>query len=233
MPDDAPTDLVLSSGWLAFASHAGFLAAIEESRIVVGGICGTSSGALAGALFASGMPATEVFALLTRHRPLAWVRASRRPWEGLLDPEPMIVELSRHLPPTFGDLAHPLGLGVVNRGQFSLLTDGPLPESVAASCAVPWLFRPVRIAGVPYLDGGVADRTGLDAWRALRGPVDPICHVLAPSYGPDGPIDARRVVRSPRSGAQLWSLGDVRTRFDRARASTRRVLGAKDAPASV
>ncbi|MEM6926253.1 MAG: patatin-like phospholipase family protein [Myxococcota bacterium] len=218
------TDLVLSSGWLAFASHTGFLAAIEDLDLDVDGICGTSSGALTGSLFAAGMPSREIFALLTGHPPLSWVRPSVRPWEGLLDTGPMVAELERHLPATFAELPRPFGVGVIHEGAFALLTEGPLATSVAASCAVPWLFRPVRIGGVPYQDGGVADRTGLEAWRVHRGSVDPICHVLAPSFGPDGPVEATRVVRSPGSGAQLWSLGDVQSRFDRTFRATRQLL---------
>lgn len=36
-------------------------------------------------------------------------------------------------------------------------------EAVAASCAVPWLFAPVTIAGREYVDGGVWSATNLDA----------------------------------------------------------------------
>jgi NTE family protein len=36
-------------------------------------------------------------------------------------------------------------------------------EAVAASCSVPWLFAPVRIAGREYVDGGVWSATNLDA----------------------------------------------------------------------
>jgi len=225
MPDLPLTDLVLSSGWLAFASHTGFLAAIEESGLAVGGICGTSSGALTGALFAAGMPAADIFDLLTQHRPLHWVTPSRRPWRGLFDTAVIVEELERHLPATFAELPRPFAAGVVTRDwRSSLLDVGPLPLAVAASCAVPLLFHPVTIDGVAYQDGGVVDRTGLAHWRARHGPVDPICHVIAASYGAETPVDATRVVFSPRSGAQLWSLGDARRRFDRARDATRRLL---------
>ena len=33
--------------------------------------------------------------------------------------------------------------------------DVPISEAVAASCAIPGLYRPVRIKGVDYIDGGV------------------------------------------------------------------------------
>jgi NTE family protein len=39
---------------------------------------------------------------------------------------------------------------------------------VAASCAVPWIFRPVTIGGREYVDGGVWSITNLDAAPAGR-----------------------------------------------------------------
>ena len=55
MVNEGPVDLVLSSGFLAFARHLGFLTAIEESELDVSGVCGTSSGALVGAMWACGV----------------------------------------------------------------------------------------------------------------------------------------------------------------------------------
>ena len=46
-----------------------------------------------------------------------------------------------------------------------MLRDGPLAPAIHASCAVPFLFQPVRIDGRRYLDGGVGDRHGLAATR--------------------------------------------------------------------
>src|SRR5213078_3369481 len=43
-----------------------------------------------------------------------------------------------------------------------------VPEAVAASCAVPWLFAPVSIGGREYVDGGVWSATNLDAAPAGR-----------------------------------------------------------------
>ena len=42
-------------------------------------------------------------------------------------------------------------------------------EAVLASCAVPWIFAPVRIGGREYVDGGVWSPTNLDAAPARRG----------------------------------------------------------------
>jgi NTE family protein len=42
-------------------------------------------------------------------------------------------------------------------------------EAVEASCTVPWLFAPVTIGGLEYVDGGVWSPTNLDAAPAGRG----------------------------------------------------------------
>ncbi len=56
--------------------------------------------------------------------------------------------------------------------------------AVEASCAVPWIFAPVSIGGVEYVDGGWWSPTNLDAAPAARG-----SHVLClnPTAGWRGP----------------------------------------------
>jgi NTE family protein len=62
-----------------------------------------------------------------------------------------------------------------------------VPDAVCASCAIPFVFAPVTIAGREYVDGGAWSVTNLDAARAGRG-----THVLCldPTAGLGG--DARR-----------------------------------------
>jgi NTE family protein len=43
-----------------------------------------------------------------------------------------------------------------------------VPEAVAASCAVPWLYAPIEIDGREYVDGGVWSPTNLDVAPARR-----------------------------------------------------------------
>jgi NTE family protein len=70
-------------------------------------------------------------------------------------------------------------------------------QAVAASCAVPWLFAPVTIAGREYVDGGVWSATNLDA-----APAGLDTHVLClnPTAGITGQHTlvsvARRLARS-------------------------------------
>ena len=44
-------------------------------------------------------------------------------------------------------------------------------DAVLASCAVPWMFRPVEIGGRTYVDGGVWSAANLDAAPVRRGSV--------------------------------------------------------------
>lgn len=221
-------DLVLSSGFLAFAAQTGFLQGIEQAGIEVDALCGTSSGALAGALWLAGGSAAEVGALLSERRPLAWVRPHLTPWRGALSLSPMLDELRRRLPARFEDLDRPFGVGVIlPDGTHGLIRSGSLPEAVAASCAIPRLFLPVVVDGTRCADGGLLDRTAIAAWRHYRGPNETVVHLVDSPRNP-GPIDLPAeavVVRSPASGASLWSLGDFDAQRRVALASTLAALG--------
>ena len=55
---------MLSSGFLAFASHSGFLKAVSEADVNVRGVMGTSAGALSGSLYSAGYSPRQVFSQL-------------------------------------------------------------------------------------------------------------------------------------------------------------------------
>ncbi len=212
-------DLVLSSGFLAFARHCGFLHAVEERALSVEGICGTSSGALVGAMWAAGIPAVEIVQRLSARRPLSLVRPSGTPWRGICSLSALIAQLRLWLPATFGELSHPLAVGVMDdHGRGLLLSEGSLPEAVAASCAVPYLFVPVAVDGVQYADGGAVDRLGLEPWSRLRGEREQLVHLVERSAGAETVLPpGLSVVRTPRSGANFWSLGDFFGQVEEAR----------------
>jgi len=220
------TDLVLSSGFLAFARHIGVLAAIEERGLTIDGVCGTSSGSMTGALWAAGHSAETIARELSADRPLRHVRPTLAPWGGLLSAGPMIRKLQGLLPARFEDLERPFAVGVMDSdGAHHLIRSGPLAEAVAASCAIPRLFRPVPLGGVRYRDGAFVDRLGLAAWRDLRrsegrAHVRVIAHIVDRSSGVDEErgLEDALVIRTPRSGAKLWSLGDFHGQVDEARA---------------
>lgn len=206
-----PHDLVLSSGFLAFARHNGVIAALQQRGEAIDAVCGTSSGAVVGALFAAGYDAVGIQRALSGRRPTSLMRPSPTPWRGLCRLDAFVRHLATLLPPTFADLQRPLALGVVAPGgAHVLLTEGPLPQAVAASCAMPGVFEPIVVGDAAYRDGGAADRLGLDAWRAWRPGRSAIAHQVRRTAGKDLPLDLHDVtlVQTPRSGASFLSLGD-------------------------
>jgi NTE family protein len=89
----------------------------------------------------------------------------------------------------------------------------PLPEAVAASCAVPLVWPPITIGGRRYIDGGVRSAANAD----LAAGCDRVV-VLAPiTYA---------LRRSSRISSQLGSLGpSVRSVVIRPDAAARKAIG--------
>ncbi len=220
-------DLLLSSGFLAFARHVGVLQAVEARGVRVDAVVGTSSGALIGALWAGGVPAAELERLVAGRRPFDLMGWHATIWRGAFSLDPLVAWLEELLPPTFADLRHPLAVGVVAPdGRPALLREGALPRAVAASCAIPGVFVPIELDGARYRDGGVVDRLMVAPWRAWRGDRPAIAHLVDRTGGKDADtaLDGLAVIRTPRSGASFFSLGDVPAAVALARERADRVL---------
>lgn len=233
-------DIVLSSGFLAFGSHCGFLQAIVDSKIKVRGIMGTSSGALTGALFATQKFSIGEIAAELRKPPIESIKLSGTPWKGLFSLDPATRRLRELLPAEFSDLELDFSCGVAGpNGRYECMNSGRLPEAVVASAAVPFLFTPVPIPGRgnrPHIDGGVVTRVGLDPWREQQirkygfdkdSPPPAVVHIVgrsSPFSGSDtvseGYSKDAIFVFSPKSRASLFELKDFDIQFQSAYAST-------------
>lgn len=223
-------DLVLSSGFLAFARQCGFLGAVEDADIEVSGVVGTSSGALAGSLWLAGLDASALARELSSRRPLALCAPHLAVWRGLFRMDAVMAHLSELLPASFEDLPKPFGVGVMtSSGEHRLVTSGPLVPAVAASMAIPRLFVPVPLDGEDCSDGAFVSRTAYEAWQAHRGGVEALVHLVDATSGVSQEPDfgSARVVRTRRSGAKLWSLGDFEGQLEEARRCTAGVIAAK------
>lgn len=220
-------DLILSSGFLAFARHVGFLDGIEARGLEVDAVVGTSSGAMVGALWAAGHPLDDIAEELSRQPPLLSLRPSLAPWRGALSLEAARARLSTFLPERFEDLPRPFAVGVQAEGRrHALLTSGDLPAAVMASCAMPYVFCPVSVDGRPCQDGGALDRLAAEPWRRWRPGRRAVAHWVQRTAGRDVEADLEgvTVIETPRSGAKLWSLGDFAGQRREAREVTERAL---------
>jgi NTE family protein len=82
-------------------------------------------------------------------------------------------------------------------------------RAVQASCAVPWIFAPVKIGGEEYVDGGVWSATNLDV-----APVGRDTHVLClnPTAGIEGSHAAISVARRVARSAAALEAASLRRR---------------------
>lgn len=163
--------LTLSAGFFGFYAHAGLIAALEKHELIPSRIVGVSAGALAGGLWASGLKAHQLKdTLLELKRSDFWDPGLG--FGGILKGKKFSHKLNTllsqvgvsefsHCPISFTAVVYDL-LGRKTLG----LSEGSVASAIRASCALPFLFRPVRIGWRFYLDGGVQDRPGFTVLSA-------------------------------------------------------------------
>ncbi|MEM9067605.1 MAG: patatin-like phospholipase family protein [Myxococcota bacterium] len=159
-----PFGLGMSSGFFGFFAHAGFLSVLEEEGFVPSRLGGSSAGALVTGCFASGLEVSAIAeTFLSLQRTDFWDPA---PGFGLLRGRLFRRQLEQTLPvQRIEDCPLPLAVStydVVSR-RTRVYDRGNLAAAIHASCALPGFFQPVWIHGRPHLDGGIADRPGLEA----------------------------------------------------------------------
>jgi NTE family protein len=188
--------LALSGGGAAGIGHVPVLEALDELGVQPFAIAGTSIGAVVGACYAAGMTGAEVRAHVGTlfSDPLAttrrfWQNASFRRATQILaiDPEAAVrAVLPEELPERIEDL--PVPLTVVATDYHARhpvrFTEGDLRQALAASIAIPGLFRPMRIGGRVLIDGGVTENLPI---RAL--PPSDACLAVDAATEPPSPRD--------------------------------------------
>ncbi len=211
--DGRRVGLALASGFFGFFHHAGVLQALHERAVRPVRVAGNSAGALVAAMWASGREPGEIGEeLLAVRRADFW--DPHFPFTpdgfGLLAGRRFAARLSAVLPVhSFESCRTPVAVGAfdVDDGRVRHLGSGPLIPAVLASCAVPYLFPPVRIDGRRFVDGGLGEKTPLMPFLGA-GDVD----VVVISYLPP-----RRGARLPLAGpladtpAEERVLRDVRS----------------------
>lgn len=249
LPSAFMSTVVLSSGFLAFARHIGVARAFRATGRRATRLSGVSSGSLIGALWAAGATPEEMTTLVSEMPPIRSLRPRLffgRGGPGLLSLDPFVARIAARLPARIEDLPLPFSVGVVRRsdGACVLLERGPLAEAIAASCAMPWIFGPRVIEGASCVDGGAKDRIFLRPLLELHPADDTVVHVVDASQAGrqkrSGVVDAQldwaanrtalTVVRTPRSGASFFSLGDIPAQIAEAEARATTALSCRPGP---
>lgn len=155
--------LCMSSGFFSFFAHCGMLSVLEEHRRLPVKVAGSSAGSLVAACWAAGMNTADI-------RQLFFDTQKQDIWDpgfgkGLLKGNKFRDLLREALPVSrIEETRVPLSVSVydIRRKKTLSYQSGDLPTLVSASCAVPFLFHPVKYESRAYLDGGIKDRPGLE-----------------------------------------------------------------------
>jgi NTE family protein len=173
--------IALGGGGARGLAHVAVLEAIDEMGVKPAAIAGTSIGALVGAAYAAGMSAKEIrrHVIAVAHDPgEIWRRIIAARAGSLsdlfagafgqatqLDAEKFCAQfLPKEVPADFSALQIPFIVMAtdLHGRQEAALSSGPLYPALAASMALPGLFRPVVIDGRVMIDGGATNPLPFD-----------------------------------------------------------------------
>ena len=163
--------LTLSGGGTRGVAHIGVFKAFEEHGIKFDYVTGTSAGSILGALYSANVPIdkmVEVAKSLTKKDLI-----NKRLMLGS-DPKNIQQAVSRVLGDiTFDQLSLPFAAVAVDilTGNEVVLNTGSVCQAVAASSAVPMLFKPVQIGDMALVDGGLLNNMPADVCRQMGAEV--------------------------------------------------------------
>jgi NTE family protein len=147
--------LALGGGFSRGFAHLGVLEVLEQERIPISGIVGTSIGSLLGAAFADGIPIDELCELGRRVRIRDFVRFRRSQPEAQKNGR--IGQFVRECfhSSRIEEFAIPMAIVTTDIDTCApyVFTSGPLDVAIRASCAFPGLFEPVEYEGRTLADG--------------------------------------------------------------------------------
>ena len=161
--------LALSGGFARGIAHIGVLRVLEEHRIPIDCIAGTSVGALIGAAYASGTTLSEMerHASATRFHDFGRWTLSRMGLATNVRIEDFFHRFT--ITRRFEELKIPLAIVATDLGAGTSVhfTSGDLGLAIRASCAYPGLFLPVEHSGRMLVDGFLTEPVPYQAAQDL------------------------------------------------------------------
>lgn len=202
--------LALGGGFARGLAHIGVLKVLQENRIPVHCLAGTSVGSIIAGAYASGVPVEDMMAVARRVRwkDFASWTISRM---GLASNKRMEAFLKRAFRARrFEELKLPLAVIATDlrTGQPVVFTSGELVTAVRASCAYPGLFLPIAYHGAWLTDGGLVAAVPTEATKQLGADivVGVTLESIDPRVDPQNMMDVvgRSLSIAQRTAEPLW-----------------------------
>ncbi|MDY7080622.1 MAG: patatin-like phospholipase family protein [Chloroflexota bacterium] len=161
--------LALSSGGAKGIAHVGVLRALEDARIPIHLLVGSSMGGLVAAFYAAGHSTAEIEQLCRSMRLFDIIQRDRSGM-GLLGQDRIAALLQGALGDlTFDQLNLPLALVAADleTGEEVIICEGSVVEGMLATMALPVIFPPRHWNGRLLIDGGVINPIPFDIARQM------------------------------------------------------------------
>jgi NTE family protein len=172
-PKPAKIALVLGAGSSKGFAHIGVLKILETNKIPIHMIVGTSVGSAVGSLYAYGYDAFQLQKMTFSIEKSDIVDLSV-PDNGFIKGEKLEEFINKGLSNTpMEKLKIPFYAVAtdIQNGQEVVFGRGNTGQAVRASCSIPGVFRPVKIADRMYVDGGVVSPVAVDAAKRFGADV--------------------------------------------------------------
>jgi NTE family protein len=150
---------------------------LEEEGVPIHAIAGASAGSIIGALYAAGMPVSEIKRIFLNAK---WKNILKFtvPKNGLISSEGIFEFMESILPvKKFSELPLPFAAVATDlrTGEKIVITTGSIAKAVQASCSLPVIFTPTMINNKTLVDGGVSSQVPVRTVREELG----VRHVVA------------------------------------------------------
>lgn len=241
LPPPAPTvdtariALALGGGAARGWAHIGVLRALDEEKIEVSMIAGTSIGALVGGCYLAGkLDELESFARSLTMRRLASLLDFTIRGSGLFGGMRLTRRMQEHLENlSIESLARPFVAVAteINSGHEVWIGGGSLITAIRASYALPGIFEPIKCNGRTLVDGALVNPVPVSVCRAYEQPLVVAVNLNYDLYGRSAviklvasaqPVDtaARQESGAARlglTGVMVQSFNIIQDRIARAR----------------
>ncbi len=181
----ARVGLALGGGFARGLAHIGVIKVLEENRVPIHCLAGTSVGSIIAGAYAGGASVDEMAAMARKVRWKDFARwtISRMGLASNTRMEAFLRRIFRSL--HFEDLKLPLAVVATDlrTGDAVVFTKGELATAVRASCAYPGLFLPIAFQGAWLTDGGLVASVPTRAAKQLGA--DTVIGINIESINPD------------------------------------------------